>query len=187
MGVTDVSYIEDVFDRAGVEDATVSVTPVSPGVTRPWILLMAVVASTREVVDVVRGLGPWQPWLYLVVAGPVALVAVVRTARWRSHKVHVHAGGITVQAGLGRRTQTTLSWDDIGAVDVERGLHDRLTARGLVVVETATGPWVLGLVRHPLALARVIEAQRHAARAALWSRTPVDPRAREVPPTPTRR
>ncbi len=161
--VTAVSYIGLVIDRMGTGPSTVSVTPISPGLTRPWILLLAVVATIREIVDVVHGAEHWQPWLYLVLAGPVLVVALARSVRWRSHKIHVHDYGVTVERGLGRRGRSSVAWADITAVDVEQGLRDRLSGRGQVVLETAAGTWPLGLVRHPMALARVIESgQRHA-------------------------
>ena len=147
----------------GTGPSTVSVTPISPGVTRPWILLLAVVATIREVVDVVHGAGRWQPWLYVVLAGPVLVVALVRTVRWRSHKIHVHDYGVTIERGLGRRGRSSVAWADIAAVEVQQGLRDRLSGRGQVVLETATGTWTLGLVRHPMALARVIESGQHHA------------------------
>ena len=163
--VTPVSYIGLVIDRMGTGPSTVSVTPISPGVTRPWILLFAVVATVREVVDVVSGAERWQPWLYAVFAGPILIVALARSVRWRSHKIHVHEYGVTVERGLGRRGRTSVAWADIGVVEVQRGLRDRLSGRGQVVLETAAGTWTLGLVRHPLALARVIESAQHDAGA----------------------
>ncbi|MGC8498166.1 MAG: PH domain-containing protein [Acidimicrobiales bacterium] len=151
------------IDRMGTGPSTVSVTPISPGVTRPWILLLAVVATIREVVDVVHGAGRWQPWLYAVVAGPVLVVALGRSLRWRSHKIHVHDYGVTVERGLGHRGRSSVAWADIATVEVQQSLRDRLSGRGQVVLETATGTWTLGLVRHPMALARVIESGQHHA------------------------
>lgn len=172
--VTAVSYIGRVIDRMGTGPSTVSVTPISPGLTRPWILLLAVVATIREVVDVVHGAGRWQPWLYAVLAGPVLVVALVRSVRWRSHKIHVQDYGVTIEAGLGRRRRTSVAWADIAAVEVRQGLRDRLSVRGQVVLETPTGTWTLGLVRHPMALARVISSGQHHASPSRGARDEED-------------
>jgi hypothetical protein len=47
-------------------------------------------------------------------------------------------------------------------------LGGRIAARGDVVVETVAGPWLVGTIRHPAALVRLIEAERSRRPESSW-------------------
>ncbi len=150
------------------EERIVSVTPVSRGVLRPAVLALALAATVRYLVDTVHGLAHFQLMIAVVVVGPPVLVVAARMWRWRSHKIHITSHRVIVEGGVARRIRTGIDLRDVIAVRAVRGLGDRLTARGEVVLETAAGPWVVGRVRHPAALVRLIEGERSRRPESEW-------------------
>jgi membrane protein YdbS with pleckstrin-like domain len=144
----------------------ISVTPVAKGLVRP--LLLAFVATALVVVGAGHvNLIRQHKWLLaLVFVGPFALVALTRAWRWRSHKVHVTNERIVQEGGVLRHYRSSIELPDVIATRVDQRVSERLTRRGLLVLETAAGPIVVGKVRHPGALCRLIDAERsgHAIR-----------------------
>lgn len=140
----------------------ISVTPVSRGVVRPLLvsattLAIIVNASSRyETVHHVEG------WLALVVVAPIVAVTLTRVWRWRSHKVHVTNERIVVEGGVLRHHVTSIELGDVVTTRLDQRVHERLTRRGYVLVETMAGAVPVGLVRHPASLCRLIDAERVA-------------------------
>ena len=160
----------------------ISVTPVSHGVLRPTILVLALATSIRYAVDSMHGLDRYQGPLYVILVGPVLVLVATRAWRWRSHKIHVTSQRLVVEYGAIRRVRTSVELRDVVLVRTQQGLGGRLAARGDVVVETVAGPWLVGTIRHPAALVRLIEAER--------SRRPESPRGYDdvvEPPFPWQR
>lgn len=145
--------------RAG-EVKIISVTPVSRGLVRP---LLFVVAATALVVVGAHRLSiihQHQTVLAFALVGPFVVVALTRAGRWRSHKVHVTNRRVIQEGGVLRHHSTSIEIRDVVATRVDQRVAERLSRRGLVVLETVAGPFVLATVRHPAALCRVIDAER---------------------------
>ncbi len=98
--------------------------------------------------------------LAVLVVGPCLVVVATRVWRWRSHKVHVTSAQVIVEGGVVHHFSVAYDLRDVLATRTEQRLVERLTRRGVVVLEVATGPVHVGHVRHPNALCRVIDHER---------------------------
>jgi uncharacterized membrane protein YdbT with pleckstrin-like domain len=87
-------------------------------------------------------------------------VALTRTWRWRSHKVHVTNERIVLEGGVLHHQRSTVDLRDVVALRVDQRVSERLTRRGVVVLETNGGSIMIGKLRHPGALVRLIDAER---------------------------
>jgi len=87
-------------------------------------------------------------------------VALTRTWRWRSHKVHVTNERIVVEGGVLHHQRSTVDLRDVIALRVDQRVTERLARRGVVVLETNAGSVMIGKLRHPGALVRLIDAER---------------------------
>lgn len=142
------------------EALVVTVTPTAWGLTKPF--LAAAVLATAVVVASSRwhALHRVEPYGLLVLVGPFVLVLATRTWRWRSHKIHVTTQRVVSEGGVLRHFVFQVPLDEIMATTVDQRLHERMRRRGVVVLTTRHDPLTLGPVRHPAALARVIEQGR---------------------------
>ncbi len=138
----------------------ISVTPVSRGIIRPLLVAIVVVASFVYGGQHVHFLHQHELWFDAVIAGPFVLVALTRTWRWRSHKVHVTNERILVEGGVLHHSRSAIELRDIAAIRVDQRLSERLTRRGVIYVETFAGTISIGKLRHPGALGRLIDAER---------------------------
>ena len=91
----------------------ISVTPVARGTFRPCvvgIVMLALVIFGAKHVHVIH---EHEMLLGLIFAGPFALVALTRTWRWRSHKVHITNERIASSntANIKRRSRAADSCD----------------------------------------------------------------------------
>lgn len=145
--------------RAG-EERVISVTPVARGVVRPFLLTVTTVAMIAVGATRYPFVHATEWWLLLVAAGPFAVVTMTRTWRWRSFKVHVTNERVVLEGGVSRRTRSSIELRDVYASRVDQRVLERIARRGLVVLETGGGPVVLGLLREPGALCRLIDAER---------------------------
>lgn len=147
------------FWRDG-ENRVISVTPVARGLVRP---ALAGVAAIALVVFLARE-WTWarheQGWLLLVMVGPALLVLATRTWRWRSHKVHVTSQRVVVEGGVIHRVRSSVELGDVLVVHVEQRVRDRVARRGTIFLDTAAGSVLLGRLRQPAALCRLIERER---------------------------
>jgi uncharacterized membrane protein YdbT with pleckstrin-like domain len=142
------------------EVPVISVTPVSRGVLRPFLVTVTTMALIVVGASRYQLVHRFEEWLMLILVVPIALVTLTRTWRWRSHKVHVTNARVITEGGVLRHQRTSIELRDVVATRVVQRLGERLTRRGVVYVETALGPVSLGFVRHPGALCRLIDAER---------------------------
>lgn len=142
------------------ESRVISVTPVSRGVLRPTLFTLTTLALIVEAGARYSFVHHVEGWLELFLVVPLALVTLSRIWRWRSHKVHVTSERVIVEGGVLTRQRTTVEMRDVAATRVDQRVSDRLIRRGFVYLETPLGTVPVGLVRHPDALCRLIDAER---------------------------
>jgi membrane protein YdbS with pleckstrin-like domain len=142
------------------EHEIVSVTPVAEGLTGP---IVAMVLATG-VVLVADHYFSWARrealLLSLVLVAPCAALLAMRAWRWRSHRVTITDQRVLSLSGITHRRRSSVELIDVVAVRVDQRWLERPLRRGEVTLETAAGPFELGSLRHPDALARVIEYER---------------------------
>lgn len=147
------------------EQVIVTVTPTPQGLRGPTVLLIlavgAVVATSQKVSFAHRH----EALLLGVLVTWPALVVLTRTWRWRSKKIVLTTHHVLMRQGVLSQRTTLVALDDIVALEVGQRLHERLRRRGVVEITAKSGTLLLGPVRHPDALARVIEQTRHHDRA----------------------
>jgi membrane protein YdbS with pleckstrin-like domain len=142
------------------ETLVVEVTPVAQGIIAPLSLVI-----------VLEGLVIWgsTQWSFLhhrealalfVVGVLPALVILTRSWRWRSHKITVTTQRIIVEGGVLGRHSTQVNLGDVFATHADQSLSERLRRRGVVLLETHAGTVMLGPVRHPTALRRLVDRTR---------------------------
>jgi membrane protein YdbS with pleckstrin-like domain len=140
----------------------IAVTPVSRGVIRPALLtlttLLLVVEGSARFYYVHR----FEEALLIVAVLPLALLALTRTWQWRSHKIHVTSQRVTIEGGILRHWESNVEMRDVLSTKIDQSVTERLTRRGYVYLETAAATIPVGLVRHPGALCRMIDAERSA-------------------------
>jgi len=142
------------------EVRVISVTPVSRGVLRPFLVTLTTIALIVESASRYALVHRFEDWLILVLVGPLGLVTLTRIWRWRSHKVHVTNDRVIIEGGVLRHQRTSIEMRDVLATRVDQRVSERLTRRGYVYLETSAGPLAVGFVRHPAALCRLIDAER---------------------------
>jgi membrane protein YdbS with pleckstrin-like domain len=140
----------------------ISVTPVSRGVIRPALLTATTLALIVEGAARYSYVHRVEEVLMLVFVVPLALVTLTRTWKWRSHKIHVTNERIIVEGGVLRHQRSAVEMSDIFATRVDQRVAERLARRGFVYLETTGAAVPIGLVRHPAALCRLIDAERNA-------------------------
>lgn len=142
------------------ERSVVRVTPLVGGVLRPAVVTAVatalVILADHRIAWVTR-----HDWaLAAVVIGPPALVTATRTWRWRRHTIVVTNQRVVTMSGVLARQSSSAELADVTVVHVDQRLHERVRRRGAVILDFADGSWSLGVVRHPAALARLIDTQR---------------------------
>jgi hypothetical protein len=142
------------------EVRVISVTPVSRGVLRPTLLTITTLALIVEAGARYVFIHRAEDWLIFFFVLPLAVVTLTRVWRWRSHKVHVTSDRVIVEGGVLRHQRSSVEMRDIVSAHVDQRLRERFTRRGFVYLDTVVGPIPVGLVRHPGALCRVIDAER---------------------------
>jgi membrane protein YdbS with pleckstrin-like domain len=138
----------------------ISVTPVSRGISRPVLVAIAFIALVVVGAQHVQIVHEHETLLAVIFAGPFALVALTRTWRWRSHKVHVTNERILVEGGVLHHQRSAVEMSDIAAIRIDQRVTERLTRRGVIYLETVAGTISIGKLRHPGALCRLIDAER---------------------------
>lgn len=142
------------------EVRVISVTPVSRGVVRPFLVTLTTAALTVTGASRYALVHRFEDWLFLVLVGPLGLITLTRIWRWRSHKVHVTTGRVIVEGGVLRHRRMSIEMRDVIATRVDQRVNERLMRRGYVFLETSGGTIAVGLVHHPAALCRLIDAER---------------------------
>ncbi len=138
----------------------ISVTPVARGLWRPVLATIAAVALVVVGASHVHIVHQHETLIGLLLVGPFGLVALTRAGRWRSHKVHVTNLRIVLEGGVLHHHRSSVELRDVVATRVDQRVSERLTRKGIVLLETAAGPVVIDHVRHPAALCRLIDAER---------------------------
>jgi hypothetical protein len=144
----------------------ISVTPVSRGVVRPALLTVTTLALIVEGASRYSYVHRFEEVLMVVFVVPLALVTLTRTWKWRSHKIHVTSERIIVEGGVLRHQRSAVEMRDVFATRVDQRVSERLTRRGYVYLETTGAAVPVGLVRHPAALCRLIDAERNAVHSS---------------------
>jgi uncharacterized membrane protein YdbT with pleckstrin-like domain len=144
------------------EVRVISVTPVSRGVVRPFLITVTTLALIIEAASRYSFIHRAEFWLVVVLVLPLGAVTLTRTWKWRSHKLHVTNDRVIIEGGVLRHQRAAIEMRDVMATRMDQRMSERLTQRGYVFIETMAGSIPLGLVRHPGALCRLIDAERLA-------------------------
>jgi membrane protein YdbS with pleckstrin-like domain len=145
------------------EVRVISVTPVSKGVVRPFLLTVVTLALIVEAAARFVYVHRFEELLSVVFVLPLLAVTLTRIWRWRSHKIHVTNERVIVEGGVMRHQRTTVELRDVLSTRVDQRVSERLTRRGFVFLETPGSTMPVGLVRYPSALCRLIDAERIAS------------------------
>lgn len=135
-------------------------TPVGRGLARPILALVTAIVLVQYGAARYEWVHQHRVVLGAVLAGPAALLVATRLWQWRSHKIHVTSERVVVEGGAVRRHSRSMELSDILATRVEQRFSERVTRRGELYVETLAGSQYLGRVRHPGALARLVDRER---------------------------
>jgi membrane protein YdbS with pleckstrin-like domain len=140
----------------------ISVTPVSRGVLRPFLLTVTTLALVVEGASRFVYVHRFEELLLVVFVLPLTAVTLTRTWRWRSHKIHITNERIIVEGGVLRHQRSAVEMREVFATRIDQRVTERLLRRGYVYLETSGAAVPIGLVRHPAALCRLIDAERNA-------------------------
>lgn len=135
----------------------ITVTPLGRGLVVPLLGVIAAGAIVEIASMHVHLLHTYRAWLLLVLAGPCAVVLVTRTWRWRSRKVHLSTQRVIVEGGVLHHQRSAVELRDVTSIRIDQRVRERILKKGVVVLETRSGALRLGPVRHPDALARLID------------------------------
>ena len=142
------------------EHLIVSITPTPWGLTAPFLSVLLALGLVTEGAMHLHVIHQYEPVGLAILVGPPLLVLATRLWRWRSHKIHVTSEQLITEAGALRHVVSSISLDDVVSLEVEQRFNERLRRRGVVRVVTQQGVALLGPVRHPDALARIVEQAR---------------------------
>ncbi len=135
-------------------------TPIARGVWGPMIVTIVAVVIVQVASHYLAVARTHHALLALVLVGPCLVLTATRVWRWRSHKIHVTSAQVIVEGGVLHHYSVAYDLRDVVAMRTEQRVYERLTQRGLVILEMAAGPIPVGRVRHPKALSRVIDHER---------------------------
>ena len=142
------------------EAHVVSVTPVGRGLARPLLALVTAIVLIDYGAARYSYVHQHRLILGAVLAGPCALLVITRVWQWRSHKIHVTSQRVVIEGGAVRHYLHSMEFSDLLATRVEQRIGERLSRRGELFVESVAGSMYVGRVRHPAALARLIDRER---------------------------
>jgi len=167
----------NVADSSGPR-TVITVTPVAWGLSSPGIITATLGGLVWWAAQHVHFVHRYEAVILAIVAGPAALVLGTRTWRWRSHHIRLTTLDIRSEGGILRRREQRINLADIVTTSIDRRGLDRLRRTGVVTLHTATAEFVLGALRHPDALVRLIDAERRSLSQANrlgMSATPTPP------------
>lgn len=156
----------------------IAVTPVSRGLLVPAAVIVGVEGFVAWLATRWPLLHRYEPVALLIVGVPPALVFLTRTWRWRSHKIILTSQRMVMEGGVLGRHSTQVNLIDVIATHADQSFAERLRRRGTVVLETPQGAVIVGPVRHPAALRRLVDrSRRDAATSATrtWSQWFAEP------------
>jgi membrane protein YdbS with pleckstrin-like domain len=142
------------------EEHVITVTPVSRGLFLPALICVVATALTWFGASHVHFVHTIRVALFCVLVLPGLFVFATRAWRWRSQKIHVTNQRVISEHGALRHTRDEVELRDVVTTHVGQHLKQRVFRRGVVALETQRGTLSLGVVRHPGALARLIDQER---------------------------
>jgi len=147
------------------ETIVISVTPVPQGLLAPAALLVVVEALVVWLATLWSLLHRYEAAVLFALGVMPALVIFTRSWRWRSNKVILTTQRVLVEGGVLGRHSTQVNLSDVFATHSDQTFLERLGRRGVVLLETRSGTVMLGPVRQPAALRRLVDRSRrdHAA------------------------
>src|SRR5580658_1191345 len=107
------------------EVRVISVTPVSRGVVRPFLLTVTTLALIVEGASRYSWVHRYEEWFIIVMVLPFLAVTLTRTWRWRSRKVHVTNERVIIEGGVLRRYRTAVELRDVLGTRVDQRVSER--------------------------------------------------------------
>lgn len=142
------------------ETLVISVTPVAQGLLAPVALFILLEALVVWLATVWSLLHDYEAIVLFAVGMLPAVVVLSRSWRWRSNKVTLTTQRVVVEGGVLGRYSTQVNLGDVFATHADQTFVERLRRRGVVLLETHSGTVMLGPVRHPAALRRLVDRSR---------------------------
>ena len=142
------------------EEHVISVTPVGRGLWTPTAATVVACVLVWLAVSNVHTIDEYRVPFAAVLVVPCLAILATRIWRWRSHKIHLTSQRLVVEGGVLQHTRSEVALPDLVKTHVVQRLWDRLSRRGVIIVETPSGTLTLGMVRHPAALSRLIDNER---------------------------
>ena len=142
------------------EALVISVTPVPRGLLAPATLLVVVEGAVVWIGMHWHLLHRYEPIVLLGAGLFPALVLATRSLRWRSHKIILTSQRIVTEGGVLGRYSSQINLGDVITTRADQTFIERLRRRGVVMLEMSSGTAVLGPVRHPMALRRLVDRSR---------------------------
>jgi len=164
------------------EALVISVTPVPRGLLAPAALFVLLEGGVVWLAMHWRFLHRYEPVALIAVGLLPALVLATRSWRWRSHKITLTTHRIISEGGVLGRYSTEIHLADVITARADQTLAERMRRRGMVTLETTSGAVVLGPLRHPMALRRLVDrcrrdlARRESRSWQEWFEDPSDGR-----------
>ncbi|MBU6515931.1 MAG: PH domain-containing protein [Acidobacteriota bacterium] len=142
------------------EALVISVTPVPRGLLAPAALLVLLDGGVVWLAMHWRFLHRYEPVALIAVGLLPALVLATRSWRWRSHKITLTTQRIISEGGVLGRYSTEIYLGDVITARADQSFTERMRRRGMLTLETTSGTVVLGPLRHPMALRRLVDRCR---------------------------
>ena len=161
------------------EALLVSVTPVPEGLIAPLALLILLEGILVALSMKWSTLHRYEALAIAIVGALPVLVVSTRSWRWRSQKIILTSQRVVVEGGVLGRHSTQVYLADVFATHADQTFTERLRRRGAVLLETRSGTVMLGPVRHPMALRRLVDRTRRdnaASTSRSWEEWFDDPR-----------
>jgi hypothetical protein len=137
----------------------VSVAPLPDGLWAPLIVTTLLVVGLVAVSETWTWPAHHDGALSIIVVLP-AIVLGARLWRWRSQRLVVTTERVLESSGIVNHHVVAVELREVTASWVQQRFVDRVTRRGSVILESPHSAIVLGRLRHPDALQRVIDYQR---------------------------
>jgi len=141
------------------EALVVEVTPLPRDVARPLAATLLAVGALWGAATLWTWASRHEAYLSVIVVVPAAVLGQ-RLWRWWSHRVVVTTQRIIDVRGRGGRRLTAIELAEVRETTVDQRAFDRLLRRGSVILALDDSACLIGRVRRPDALRRVIDHVR---------------------------
>lgn len=142
------------------ETLLISVTPVADGIVAPLSLLLLLEAVVVAVSMKWSFLHRYEGFAMALVGVLPGFVIATRSWRWRSHKITLTTQRVIIEGGVLARRSTQVNLGDVSATHADQTFSERLRRRGVVLLDMPSGTVMLGPLRHPAALGRLVDRAR---------------------------